>query len=69
MTPGERERVKTSLQAYLAEQQVSEHELARRISAVGPKVDHKVLHRFLDRRLQVDDSILEIYRGFLDRPV
>lgn len=32
------------------------------------KIDPKTLHRFLDRRLLVEDSILEVYRAFVDRP-
>jgi hypothetical protein len=68
MTPTERERVKASLQAYLEQHRISVHDLARRINAEGKKVDPKTLHRFLERRLQVEDTIMEAYRAFVDRP-
>ena len=68
MTPAERERVKASLQAYLEQHWISVHDLARRINAEGKKVDPKTLHRFLKRRLQVEDTIMEAYRAFVDRP-
>ena len=68
MTPTERERVKASLQAYLEQHQISVHDLARRINAEGKKVDPKTLHRFLERRLLVDDSVMEAYRAFVDGP-
>jgi hypothetical protein len=68
MTPIERERVKTALLAYVEQHQISVHDLAARINAEGKKVDPKTLHRYLDRRLIVDDSIVEVYRAFVDRP-
>ena len=68
MTPTERERVKASLQAYLEQHRIRVHDLARRINAEGKKVDPKTLHRFLKRRLQVEDTIMEAYRAFVDRP-
>jgi hypothetical protein len=68
MTPTERERVKAALRAYLEEHQISVHDLAARINVAGKKIDAKTLHRYLDRRLIVDDSIMEIYRGFVDGP-
>ena len=68
MTPAKRERVKASLQAYLEQHRISVHDLARRINAEGKKVDPKTLHRFLERRLQVEDTIMEAYRAFVDRP-
>ena len=68
MTPTERERVKASLQAYLEHHQISVHDLARRINAEGKKVDPKTLHRFLERRLLVDDSVIEACRAFVDGP-
>ncbi len=68
MTPAERERVKASLQAYLEQHRIGVHDLARRINAEGKKVDPKTLHRFLERRLQVEDTIMEAYRAFVDRP-
>ena len=68
MTPTERERVKAALRAYLERHQMSVHDLAARINAEGKKVDPKTLHRYLDRRLIVDDSVVEVYRAFVDRP-
>ncbi len=68
MTPAERERVKASLKAYLEQHRISVHDLARRINAEGKKVDPKTLHRFLERRLQVEDTIMKAYRAFVDRP-
>ena len=68
MTPVERERVKASLQAYLEHHKISVHDLARRINAEGKRVDPKTLHRFLERRLLVDDSVMEAYRAFVDGP-
>ena len=68
MTTTERERVKAALRAYLERHQISVHDLAARINAEGKKVDPKTLHRYLDRRLIVDDSIVEVYRGFVDGP-
>ena len=68
MTPVERERVKAALQAYLERHQLSVHNLAARINAEGKKADPKTLHRYLDRGLIVDDSVLEVYRKFVDRP-
>jgi hypothetical protein len=44
------------------------HHLAARINAEGRKADPKTLHRYLDRHLIVDDSIVEVYRGFVDGP-
>jgi hypothetical protein len=68
MTPKERERVKAALLVHLQQKHVSIHDLAQQISAVGQKVDQKTLHRFLERRLQVDDSVMEAYRAFVDGP-
>ena len=68
MTPAERDRVKAAMQAYIERQHISARDLAVRINAEGKKVDPKTLHRFLDRHLLVDDSVLEIYRAFVDRP-
>jgi hypothetical protein len=68
MTPVERERVKAALQAYREQHQISVHDLAARINAEGKKIDPKTLHRFLDRGLLIDDSIMEVYRTFVDRP-
>ena len=68
MTPTERERVKAALRAYLEQHHLSVHDLAARINAEGKKVDPKTLHRYLDRRLIVDDSVMEVYRAFVDRP-
>ncbi|MBL6455363.1 hypothetical protein JMJ55_08525 [Belnapia sp. T6] len=68
MTPTEREQVKTDLQAYVAQHGLSIHDLAARMKSSGRKVDAKVLHRFLDRGLLVDDTILSVYRGFVDQP-
>ena len=68
MTPTERDRVKAALQAYLKQHQISVYDLAARINAKRKKIDPKTLHRFLDRRLLVDDSTMEIYRAFVDRP-
>jgi hypothetical protein len=68
MTPSERERVKAALQAYLEQHRQNVHGLAARINAEGKKVDPKTLHRYLDRRLIVDDSVMEVYRTFVDRP-
>jgi hypothetical protein len=67
MTPAERERVKSALQTYLERQQISSRDLAARINAEGKKVDPKTLHRFLDRHLLIDDSVMEVYRAFIDR--
>jgi hypothetical protein len=68
MTPIERERVKAALRAYVEQHGISVHDLAARINAEGKKIDPKTLHRYLDRRLIVDDSIVEVYRAFVDRP-
>ena len=68
MTPTERERVRTALLAYRGQHQLSTHDLAARMNAKGRKVDPKTLHRFLDRGLQIDDSIMEAYRAFVDQP-
>ena len=68
MTPAERERVKAALRAYREQHHLSIHDLAARINAEGKKVDPKTLHRYLDRRLIVDDSVVEVYRTFVDRP-
>ena len=68
MTPTERERVKAALRAYREQHHLSIHDLAARINAEGKKVDPKTLHRYLDRRLIVDDPVLEVYRAFVDRP-
>ena len=68
MTPVERERVKTALRAYLEQHHLSVHDLAARINTGGKKVDPKTLHRYLDRHLIVDDSTMEVYRTFVDRP-
>jgi hypothetical protein len=38
------------------------------MNADRKKVDPKTLHRFLERRLEIDDSIMEVYRGFVDGP-
>ena len=67
MTPVERERVKAALRAYLEQHQLSVHDLAARINAEGKKVDPKTLHRYLDRHLIVDDSVVEVYRTFVDK--
>jgi hypothetical protein len=68
MTPVERDRIKAALQAYREQHQISVHDLAARINAEGKKIDPKTLHRYLDRRLLIDDSVLEVYRAFLERP-
>ena len=68
MTPTEREQVKADLQAYVANNGLSIHDLAARMKAAGRKVDAKTLHRFLDRGLLVDDTVLTVYRGFVDHP-
>jgi len=68
MTPTERDRVKADLQAYVSAQEISVHDLAGRMKAAGRKVDAKVLHRYLDRGLLVEDAVLEVYRGFIDTP-
>ena len=68
MTPSERERVKAALQSYLTDNSINVHDLAARMKAAGRKVDAKVLHRFLERGLQIDDQIMEVYRGFVDTP-
>ena len=68
MTPTERERVKAALRAYREQHHLSVHDLAARINAEGKKVDPKTLHRYLDRRLIVDDPVMEVYRTFVDRP-
>jgi len=68
LTPAERERVKAALRTYLEQRQLSVHDLAARINAGGKKVDPKTLHRYLDRRLIVDDAIVEVYRSFVDGP-
>jgi hypothetical protein len=68
MTPTERERVKAALRAYRDQHHLSIHDLAARINAGGKKVDPKTLHRYLDRRLIVDDPVVEVYRTFVDRP-
>jgi hypothetical protein len=67
MTPVERDRVKASMQAYAERHQLNAHDLAARINADGRKIDPKTLHRFLDRKLVVDDAVLEVYRGFVDK--
>jgi hypothetical protein len=66
MTPAERERVKAALLAYVKQHQISVHDLAGRMNAERKKVDPKTLHRFLERRLEIDDSIMEVYREFVD---
>ena len=68
MTPTERERVKAALRAYRDQHHPSVHDLAARINAEGKRVDPKTLHRYLDRRLIVDDSVVEVYRTFVNRP-
>jgi hypothetical protein len=68
MTPVERERVKAALRTYLEQHHLSVHDLAAQINAEGKKVDPKTLHRYLDRRLIVDDPVVEVYRTFVDRP-
>src|SRR4051812_24290983 len=68
MTPAERERVKTALQAYLEPHQLTSRDLGTRIKADGKKVHPKTLHRFFDRHLLTDDSVMEVYRAFVDRP-
>lgn len=68
MTPAERERVTSELLAYIEQQQITSRDLAARINAEGKKVDPKTLHRFLDRHLLIDDSVMEVYRAFVDRP-
>jgi hypothetical protein len=67
MTPTERERVKAALRAYREQHHLSIHDLAARINAEGKKVDPKTLHRYLDRHLIVDDSVVEVYRTFVDK--
>ena len=42
--------------------------LAARIIAEGKKVDPRMLHRFLDRHLLIEEAVLEVYRSFVDRP-
>ena len=69
MTPVERDRVKAALQAYREQHHLSIHDLAARINAEKKKIDPKILHRFLDRHLLIDDSIMEVYRTFIDKPV
>ena len=66
ITPSERARVKTALEAYRAAQGLSVHDLAVHMKAAGRKVDAKQLHRYLDRGLDVDDAVIEAYRGFVD---
>jgi hypothetical protein len=68
MTAAERERVKAALQAYVKQHEISVHDLAGRMNAERKKVDPKTLHRFLERRLEIDDSIMEVYRAFVDGP-
>jgi hypothetical protein len=68
VTPSERDRVKSELLAYIEKQQISSRDLAARINDKGKKVDPKTLHRFLDRHLLIDDSVMEVYRAFVDRP-
>ena len=68
MTPAERERVKSALQAYLERHHISARDLAAQINAEGKKADPKTLHRFLDRHLLIDDAVMEVYRAFVDRP-
>jgi hypothetical protein len=68
MTPAERERVKAALQTYVKQHPLGVHDLAGRMNAERKKVDPKTLHRFLERRLEIDDSIMEVYRGFVDGP-
>jgi hypothetical protein len=60
--------VKAALQVYREQHQISVHDLAAQINAEGKKIDPKTLHRFLDKRLLIDDSVMEIYRAFVDRP-
>jgi hypothetical protein len=48
--------------------EISVHDLAGRMNAERKKVDPKTLHRFLERRLEIDDSIMEVYRAFVDGP-
>jgi len=66
MTPTERDQVKTALLAYVAEHHINAHDLAGRMKAAGRKVDAKLLHRYLDRGLVVEDAVLAVYRGFLE---
>lgn len=68
MAPTERERANAALRAYAEQHHLSVHDLAARISAAGKKVDAKTLRRHLDRRLIVDDAVVEVYRAFVDRP-
>jgi hypothetical protein len=68
MPPAERERVKAALLAYVKQHQIRVHDLADRMNAERKKVDPKTLHRFLERRLEIDDSIMGVYRGFVDGP-
>jgi hypothetical protein len=68
MTPSERDRVRTALHTYVMERHLSVHDLAAEMKAAGRKVDAKILHRYLDRGLLVDDAILDVYRGFVDLP-
>jgi hypothetical protein len=59
--------VKAAL-SYLDQHRISVHDLAARMNAGGKRVDPKTLHRYLDRRLIVDDSVVKVYRAFVDRP-
>ena len=68
MTPAERERVKSALLTYIDQQHITARDLAARMNDDGKKVDPKMLHRFLDRHLLIDDSVMEVYRAFVDRP-
>ncbi|MFC7475654.1 hypothetical protein ACFQS7_14880 [Dankookia sp. GCM10030260] len=68
MTPSERERVKSALLTYIGQQHITSRDLAARMKDDGKKVDPKTLHRFLDRHLLIDDSVMEVYRAFVDQP-
>jgi len=68
MTPAERERVKSALLTYIDQQHITARDLAARMNDDSKKVDPKTLHRFLDRHLLIDDSVMEVYRAFVDRP-
>ena len=52
---------------YIERQQITSRDLAVRMNIEGKKVDPKTLHRFLDRHLLIDDSVMEVYRAFVDR--
>jgi hypothetical protein len=68
MTPSERERVKSALLTYIDQRHITARDLAARMNDDGKKVDPKTLHRFLDRHLLIDDSVMEVYRAFVDKP-